>query len=343
MLRDQFRPPVHALRLRWHAGKGWTQVLVAGACLLSIMGIGAISLQQAPVLYLQFLPVLVSAHLFRAPGGLTAGLLAGVLAMRALPDSWVLFTGAATGLGGAVGVVSWRLNRRLEANEHLLHTASCTYARTLRAIAATISVREDLEGGHCERVAYNALAMGKALGFKPQDLNSLYWAGLLHDLGKLAVPEEILLKPGRLTKAEYAVVQQHAAKGADMLLRVSPAFAPIAAGVRSHHEHWDGRGYPDGLKGAAIPIFGRILAVVDVFEALTSRRPYHAPLPPEQALAYLREYAATHFDPELVPVFEALYRAGEIQVAGRLLATHLPVPAEVPVLSQPQSDQSWHF
>lgn len=342
MLRDQFKLPVHELRVCWHAGTSWTQVLLAGACLLSMLGIATISLQQAPFLYLQFIPVLVSAHLFRAAGGVTAGLLAGVLAMRALPDGWVLFTGAAAGLGGAAGMASWRFNQRLQANEHLLHTASSTYARTLRAIAATISVREDLEGGHCERVAYNALAMGKALGFRPPDLNTLYWAGLLHDLGKLAVPEEILLKPGPLTESEYAVVKQHAARGADMLLRVSPGFAPIAAGVRSHHEHWDGRGYPDGLRGTAIPVFGRILAVVDVFEALTSRRPYHAPLPPEQALAYLREYAGTHFDPDLVPVFESLYRAGEIQVAGRQSATLMPVPLEVPVLRSSRGDPVGH-
>src|SRR5690606_13984378 len=128
--------------------------------------------------------------------------------------------------------------------------------------------------GHCERVAQNAVSVGRVLGLPTNDLKALYWAGLLHDLGKIGVPEDILRKPGRLTGDEYTVMKRHARLGYEILMTVSSAFEELAEGVYTHHERFDGAGYPRGLKGEDIPIFGRILAVVDVFEAVTSERPY---------------------------------------------------------------------
>ena len=103
--------------------------------------------------------------------------------------------------------------------------------------------------------------------------------------------------------------------GAELLLSISNDFAPIAAGVRSHHERWDGSGYPDGLRGQAIPVFGRILAVADVFEALTSKRPYRGPMPAGEALAHVKREQGQHFDPEVVSAFEQLYFEGRVCVA----------------------------
>jgi HD-GYP domain-containing protein (c-di-GMP phosphodiesterase class II) len=157
--------------------------------------------------------------------------------------------------------------------------------------------------------------MGRELGLAETQLETLHWGALLHDLGKISVPESILLKPGPLTEQEYAEIQRHPTYGADLLESVAPEFGDIARVVRYHHERWDGRGYPQALSGREIPLMSRIVAVVDVFEALTSRRPYRRPMPAPRALSYLQAESGSHFDPELVSLFEKLYDQGEIRVA----------------------------
>jgi len=168
--------------------------------------------------------------------------------------------------------------------------------------------------------------MGTELGFSESQLELLYWSALLHDLGKIAVPEYILLKPGPLTEEEYNQIKRHPGRGAELLESISPDFAPLAEVVRAHHERWDGAGYPLGLSGEAVPLMSRIIAIVDVFEALTSARPYRQPVPAEQAMAYISEGAGSQFDPQLVPLFDGLYRGGRCNsrttVAG-------PTPADL--------------
>jgi len=180
-----------------------------------------------------------------------------------------------------------------------------------------LEYKDEETSAHCERVAHNALALGHALGFDAQRRETLYWAGYLHDLGKLATPAQILLKPGRLTDAEYAIIQQHAAIGSELLIGVSPAFEEIAVGIRHHHERWDGQGYPDRLSQRDIPVFGRILTVVDVFEAMTSDRPYRKAIPVEDARAILDAEAEAQLDPDLTRLFLALEAEGKIHVEGR--------------------------
>jgi len=158
--------------------------------------------------------------------------------------------------------------------------------------------------------------MGHALGISARETSILYWAARLHDLGKIAVPEYILLKSGRLTEDEFAEIRRHPSYGADLLASVSVTFRPIADVVRAHHERWDGLGYPLGLKGEEIPRLARLIAVVDVFEALTSERPYRSPMPAVQAMQYIRNGAGTQFDPELVEEFERLSILGKIECAG---------------------------
>ena len=162
--------------------------------------------------------------------------------------------------------------------------------------------------------------MGTELGFSESQLELLYWSALLHDLGKIAVPEYILLKPGPLTEEEYNQIKRHPGYGAELLESISPDFAPLAEVVRAHHERWDGAGYPLGLSGGRIPLMSRIIAIVDVFEALTSARPYRQPVPYGQAMAYISEGAGSQFDPQLVPLFDGLYQAGRLRLAS--------VPAE---------------
>ena len=191
------------------------------------------------------------------------------------------------------------------------------YERILASLANTVEVRDHHTQGHCERVARNALVMGDSLGLSAREQSVLYWASRLHDLGKIAVPEYILLKSGRLSEEEFAEIRRHPSYGADLLASVSQAFRPIADVVRAHHERWDGLGYPLGYKGEEIPRLARIIAIVDVFEALTSERPYRSPMPETQALRYISNGAGTQFDPILVAKFEELHERGLLECAAR--------------------------
>jgi HD-GYP domain-containing protein (c-di-GMP phosphodiesterase class II) len=170
-------------------------------------------------------------------------------------------------------------------------------------------------------------------------LRAVYWAGLLHDLGKIAIPERILQKPGSLTEDEITTMRRHSDIGANLLLSVSPDLRQIADGVRAHHERWDGSGYPNRLKAEEIPLEGRIVAVVDVFEALTCSRPYRRPQPVPEVLEYIRQRKGSWFDPDLVPILEDLYWAGEIYTAASV-QTQLPVEEPPVVIETVPADAS---
>jgi putative two-component system response regulator len=157
---------------------------------------------------------------------------------------------------------------------------------------------------HSQRVGAIARAIGMELGLPDADLEVVHWAGLLHDLGKLAVPEQILSKRGPLTPEEWAKVQRHPSVGSDLLRTISPGLDPVAAAVRAHHERWDGSGYPDGLAGTEIPLGGRIVAVADVYDALTHPRAYRPnAYTRAAAIEHLTTNAGRHFDPDVVEAF----------------------------------------
>ena len=226
--------------------------------------------------------------------------------------------------GIVAGAATQQLRRRLAEERSQRRELARVHARTLVTFAALVAHRDQPTAFHCERVAENARTLGRLYGLSGHELNALYWAGMLHDLGKIATPAAILLKEGKLTAEEYDAIQRHAAMGADVLLDISPRFQLIAEGVASHHERWDGSGYPAGLAGDAIPLFGRLLAVVDVFEAMTAPRPYREALPQGEVMQHLRERAGTDFDPAIVKLFAQLYRQG-------LVHTHAngdPPPAD---------------
>ncbi len=158
---------------------------------------------------------------------------------------------------------------------------------------------------HCERVARHAVQLGALLGFDGHDLGVLGLAGRIHDIGKLHVPAAIVQKSGRLTPHEWALMQRHSETGQRIVLaqRDIPFREEVALLVRHHHEHWDGGGYPDGLRGDAIPISARILVVVDSYDALTSERPYHRPRTHAEAMAILLPERCTKHDPDLLDLF----------------------------------------
>lgn len=182
----------------------------------------------------------------------------------------------------------------------------------ITTLGLTIEARDPYTAGHCERLARYAAALGQALGVDEPTLKALRLGGFLHDLGKIAVPDGILLKPGPLSADERERMKIHPVAGADLVqgLKTLEGVRPI---LRHHHERWDGSGYPDGLKGEAIPLGARIMAVVDVYDALRTERPYKGPLPHAEALAILlRETEAGFWEPRIITSFvEVLRGLGE--------------------------------
>jgi putative two-component system response regulator len=180
----------------------------------------------------------------------------------------------------------------------------------ITTLALTIEARDPYTLGHCDRLSRYAVAVGEALGLDAEMVRSLRLGGYLHDLGKIAVPDGILLKPGPLDPVEYERIRAHPGAGSDLVLglRSMELVRPI---MRHHHEKWDGSGYPDGLKGEAIPLGARIISVVDVFDALHTDRPYKAALPRSEAVSTLiRETDAGYWDPRVVETFLEILRHG---------------------------------
>jgi putative two-component system response regulator len=180
--------------------------------------------------------------------------------------------------------------------------APTTYREpVLEALAEAIAAYDPETREHCDRVAGYAVRGGELLGLDADSLATLRWAGTLHDLGKVAIPKAILEKVDRLETDEWELMKRHSIVGSQILLAISPEFSAIATAVRSHHERWDGGGYPDGLRGSAIPHLGRIVCVADVFDSITRPRPYRTTaLKTVDAFSYLRAGAGRHFDPDVI-------------------------------------------
>jgi putative two-component system response regulator len=173
----------------------------------------------------------------------------------------------------------------------------------LLAMAQTVEHRDEYTGKHCQRLAVASVMLGEALGLPSQDLTALYRGGYLHDIGKIGIPDAILFKRGPLTSEEWEVMRSHPVRGEE-ICRPMRSLAPVLPIIRSHHERWDGSGYPDGLAGEGIPLLARILQVADIYDALTSERPYKQALAPEEAFAVMEEEVRRGWrDPELVPLF----------------------------------------
>ena len=173
---------------------------------------------------------------------------------------------------------------------------------SLAALSAAIEARDPYSRGHSSRVTVFAQAMAKRIGLDTERISVLRLGALLHDIGKLAVPSSVLLKPGPLTESEFGLMRRHPSAGARML-RSLGAPETILPVVLHHHERWDGSGYPTGRREKEIPLEARVLCVADSFDAMTSNRPYRAPWSPEDALEELERCAGSQFDRELVDAF----------------------------------------
>jgi len=192
-----------------------------------------------------------------------------------------------------------------DRQRHLEETEAL-HLRTIEGLAMAIEAKDHNTHDHLLRVRVYVSEIGKILGLDDLQMQALLTASFLHDIGKLAVPEHIINKPGKLTPEEFEKMKIHPVVGADILTRVRFPY-PVVPIVRSHHEAWDGSGYPDGLKGEEIPIGARILTIVDCFDALASDRPYRRALPLAEAMAMVKSRAGIQFDPHIVDVLEQRY------------------------------------
>ena len=174
--------------------------------------------------------------------------------------------------------------------------------RIVYALARAVEAKDSYTEQHTERVAAGALALGKAIGLSDHELDTLYRGAMLHDIGKIGVPDEILLKPSGLTEDEFERIKQHPVIGEDIARPLRSASSLLAI-IRHHHERFDGAGYPDRLNGSDIPLMARIVAIADAFDAMTTNRPYRPARAEQEALAILESEAGTHWDPALVVTF----------------------------------------
>jgi diguanylate cyclase (GGDEF)-like protein/putative nucleotidyltransferase with HDIG domain len=195
---------------------------------------------------------------------------------------------------------------RVEIQKQQVESVAALHLRTIEALALAIETKDHTTQEHLHRVRVYAVAIAEELALSELEMDALRAAALLHDIGKLAVPEHIINKPGKLTPEEFDKVKIHAVVGADILERVAFPY-PVAPIVRAHHEKWDGTGYPDGLKGEQIPIGARILAAVDSLDALISERQYRNALPLDDAMEQIAARAGSSFDPKVVDILQRRY------------------------------------
>ncbi len=209
--------------------------------------------------------------------------------------------------------------KRLEQKTKEISEASRIHLATVEVLATAIDARDQVGIGHVRRTQIYAVGIGDILGLSDHEINALNTGALLHDIGKLAVPDHILNKPGRLTPAEMEKTKIHASVGASILEKVNFNY-PVVPTVKYHHECWDGSGYPEGLIGSEIPLTARILAVADAYDTLRGARPYRAAVSREEARRFLINGAGTQFDPKIVDVFLRNLKKFEAAVEAEKLA-----------------------
>lgn len=273
-------------------------------------------------------------YLWMMPHLAAAAVVAGVFeqANRAL-GSWQIPV-----LGLLVSYLVYRSYRlyasRLEDRRNHAEEMASLHLRTIEALALAIDAKDETTANHLSRVQCYAMEIGRELELPDEEMEALRAASLLHDIGKLAVPEHIISKPGRLTPEEFEKMKIHPVVGAEILERVRFPY-PVAPIVRSHHEKWDGTGYPDRLQGEQIPIGARILAAVDCLDALASNRQYRKALPLDEAIGVVVREAGRSFDPQVVEVLARRYRELEGMARSR--------PAMEPVQFTLKSSSSAEF
>ncbi|WP_296772211.1 HD domain-containing phosphohydrolase [Selenomonas sp.] len=193
------------------------------------------------------------------------------------------------------------VHRQTQLAEERLASSERLFEETVMALAKTIDAKDAYTRGHSQRVARYARHIAYKLGWLEEEQRRIYFMGLLHDIGKIGVPEAIINKTTRLTDEEYGKIKQHTVIGSEILDLVAE-FPELAIGARSHHERYDGKGYPDGFAGSQIPVYARVIAVADAYDAMTSRRSYRDILPQDVVRSEIVKGRGTQFDPQFADI-----------------------------------------
>jgi len=199
------------------------------------------------------------------------------------------------------------VTRRTEELKHAFERIKAASLDTIYRLSMASEYKDEDTGAHIKRMSRYCAAIARRMGLDESTIETILYATPMHDLGKIGIPDLILVKPAKLDPVEWEIMKLHTVIGAKILKGSDAEFIRLGETIaRSHHEKWDGSGYPDGLKGVEIPIAGRIAAIADVFDALTSKRPYKEPFSVEKSLAIIREGRGSHFDPDVVDAFFAI-------------------------------------
>lgn len=306
-------------------GPLWSLPLIAAALVIAYEVTYLAGGTRTVFPHLFYVPVIIAAAVWGPWGGLATGLLAGITCGPLMPlhvdagvaqepAQWIVRMIFFVAIGMLTGGLTTSVRRQVTRLEELNN-------ESIRAFVHAIDAKSPYTARHSERVAEFARSLGREIGLDENAVNRLHWAGLLHDIGKIAIPDEVLSKPGRLTAEEWELIRRHPLDSVRIVQGVK-RFRPLLPAIRHHHERLDGRGYPDGIPGEKLSRDARILAIADAFEAMTSDRPYRPPLSEPEALEELRAGAGTQFDPDLV---DAFIRSRTAVVPGGMLRQRLPV------------------
>jgi putative nucleotidyltransferase with HDIG domain len=251
-------------------------------------------------------PILLTAMWFGARGAASSTVFASLACGGLIGDAWPAEVSSQVERVGDVAVF-WLVGGLsagfFEQQKRFIGKIEIANDNTLLALASALDVREHNTGLHSQRVADYMLRLAREVGVRDKDTLDVFWRGaLLHDVGKIGIPDKVLLKPGPLSQEEWAVMRNHPEVGAQMLRKIEFLLGPSEV-VLSHHERYDGAGYPRNLKGSQIPLGARLFAVIDVYDALTTDRAYHTARSHTDALTKIREELIPRFDPEVVAAF----------------------------------------
>jgi putative nucleotidyltransferase with HDIG domain len=294
---------------------GPTARVVAAAILLVAITVALYSLPEKSsewirsremIRKLYLFPILLSAMWYGARGAAASTAFATVVCVGLADNAWPAEVSSQVERVGEVAVF-WLVGALsasfFEQQKRFVVQIEVANDNTLLALAAALDVREHNTGVHSQRVADYTLRLARGAGVRDKDTLDDFWRGaLLHDVGKIGIPDKVLLKPGPLSEEEWVVMRNHPEVGARMLRKIEFLRGPTEI-VLSHHERYDGAGYPRKLKGAQIPLGARLFAVIDVYDALTTDRAYHTARSHTDALTKIREMSDTHFDPAIVAAF----------------------------------------
>lgn len=295
-----------------------TALAIATLTLVTFVFVRLTGGAPSAVMELGYAPVALAAYAFGWRGGLVAGIAVGAALGPAPallgfdrvegPAAWLIRATAFAGIGTLIGRL---LDRSASEAGHARARLAEVIVRereSLIALATAAESRETDASEHVRRIGITSQRLAERAGLDPRAAAGLGWAAMLHDIGKLRVPERILLKAAPLNPDEWTIVRLHPI-WSEQALGTGEHLAVARQVARSHHENWDGTGYPDGLYGDRIPLVARIVRIADAFDAMTNRRPYQSPVSFEAALEELHANAGRDFDPELVRLFGDLLRS----------------------------------